>query len=252
MPSIVNTTTVDKKTEIRAYWKRDGMEIRTLVLHLALIIESKVRWCVEFLLTENKEIASLINWDFNKRIQFLTTLEALTEDEKGKFTVFQNIRNTMLHDLAAKTLVDCYRIMGKDPNDHILNRYPRNRSLPLEEQIHKAIQLLIDDIGDLLAKVEKHVIDRVPKDAKAAHFFDGYTETITAVAEAAGEVSEEISKQLKGGEQLTASTVAWVAVAVMKRSNELAQKRTAAKAKDVYKVDLDEAEKNMNEKRAPR
>lgn len=239
---------MDKRSNLDEFWERDGMHIRVQVLHIALMIESKARWAVDFLLTENKEIGSLITWDFNKRIQFLTTLKALTTDEKGRFTLFQNIRNKLMHEIEAKSLEECFRLMEKEPKDAILNWYPQDVSLPMEQQIYYAVQKLIDEIGTLLVKVENHVLKSV-EDAKAAHFTKGWEVTMLAIGDVASEFAFELKGRLAHGEAMTKDDVSMIPLITMKRANAEAQKRVNEIAKECYRIDVEKAMQDFNEER---
>lgn len=233
---------MDKRASTGDYWERDGMGIRVPILHVALMIEEKARWAVELLLAENKEIASMIYWKFDKRILFLTTLKALDTDEKKKFTDFQKIRNKLIHELGAKSLVDCYRLLKEDPKKTILKDYKQDESLPLEDQLYRAVQMLIDDIGHLLAKIEQYVIDSV-KEAKAAHFLKGFEVTMLAVGDVATGISGELKKHFEDGGKMTIPQIPLIPMEMMLRANAEAQKRVRLMAKERYKVDMDAAEK---------
>jgi hypothetical protein len=229
---------MDKRVTTGDYWERDGMGIRVPVLHIALMIESKAKWAVDFLLTENKELASLIYWDFNKRIQFLNSLDALNDNEKGKFTLFQNIRNKLIHDLDAKSLVDCFRIMDKKPEDTILNLYRQDKSLPLEKQLYLAVQMLIGEIGNLLAKIEAFVLQST-KGSRAMHASKGYELVLLTLKDAVEQHSEQIKQHVRSGKPLSVEDADLIPVVLLLRVKDEAQKRFRKLLKEDYGVDLD-------------
>jgi hypothetical protein len=231
----------DKRNSTGDYWDRDGMGIRVPVLHIALMIESKATWAVDFLLSDNKVLGSLINWDFNKRIQFLSMLDALTADEKARFKLFAEIRNKMIHELEAKSLVDCFQLMGVDPQDKILNIYPQDKSLPMEKRLYEAVQDLIDHLGDLLEKIEKFVLEST-KDAKAAHASKGYEIALLTCGEVASAVSDRLAAHLKAGSKMSAQEVALIPFEVMEVTRFESEKKFRVHLLEKYGVDVAKAE----------
>lgn len=226
------------------YWDRDGMSVRVPVLQLALMIESKAKWAVEFVTSEQPELAGMVNWDFNKRIDFLKSLKAFNPDERGKFTLFQNIRNKLLHVLEARTLVDCFRLMGKDPNDAILNLYPQDMSLSMEEQIHAAMQILIDDIGNLLQRIENHALQSIKENSRASHAWKGYECAILTMPDVASAYHKDLREHLATGKPMTVNEIAAIPEKTMLMVRDEAHKRFRILLKERFNVDMDKFEQD--------
>ena len=179
--------------------------------------------------------------DERKRIQFLSMLDALTTEEKARFKLFQEIRNKMIHQLEARSLEDCFRLMEVDPQDKILNLYPQDKSLPMEKRLYLAVQDLIDHLGNLLEKIEKFVLDST-KDAKAAHASKGFEIALLTCGEVASTVSDKITAHLKAGGKMTAKEVVMIPLEVMEGTRVEAQKKFRAHLLERYGVDLAKAE----------
>ncbi len=233
---------MEKRVNTEDYWDRDGMSLRVPVLQLALMIESKAKWAVDFVTSEQPELADMVSWDFNKRIDFLKSLKAFNADERGKFTLFQNIRNKLLHVLEARTLVDCFRLMGKDPNDAILNLYPQDKSLPLEDQIHAAMQMLIDDIGTLLERIENHALQSIKENSRASHAWKGYECAILTMPDIAASYHNELKEHFAAGKSITVNEIATIPMKTMLMVRDEAHKRFRALLKERFNVDLDKFE----------
>lgn len=241
----INTSPVDSIEPNSNYYERDGMYTRLPIIHIALLIERKAKWAVEVILAEHPEFLGLIHWDFNKRIQFLTSLKALTEPEKGKFTLFQQIRNKLVHDMEANSLVNCFKVMGKNPDDVIFNLYPQDKGkdIPLEDRLFNAVQLLIDDIADLLMKIEDYVLKDIDKNARASQFLKGYETTISALSEVVERYQEELMRRVASTNEITSLEIARIPAEVFIRGNAEAQKKVRAAIKDRYNVDVASFEK---------
>ena len=220
------------------FWNEDGMRLRTQVLHIALMIERKAREAVRNIVSSDEAFVAITEgWEFNRRIEFLTGLGALTTDEKGKFTRFQKVRNKMIHDFDAKSLTATYQILKLDPNDELLNLYDVKPG-PLEQQLSEAFQYLIDDIGNLLLKIEKHVREHIIKNSRTNDAIKGFEAAYLTLPDVAVELQKRLHDHFGKGGKMTASEVLDIPREMMDMLRVEGKKNFDAMLLERYRVDI--------------
>jgi len=87
---------------------------------------------------------------FKNKIDLLTDMNSMSKATATKFQKFAEIRNKLMHVKAASDLAKTLE-MTKSAN-WLLNTYPQDKTLKVEKQLEKALDLLIDDIDQDLRK----------------------------------------------------------------------------------------------------
>lgn len=112
-----------KLDEIRALrdqvYERDGMAVRTRVLHTALHIEGMVNLMLNQLLGV-KEGKSIPIHSFDTKVEILVLIGGLQTEDSDLFKTFGRIRNKFVHSIQANTLEKCCELAGHNTTEKIL------------------------------------------------------------------------------------------------------------------------------------
>lgn len=153
-----------KNKTLRAAYKRDGMKIRTDILHASLHIENTVKGLLMQLLDipEDKEIGSRLTFD--QQITFLLAYGAFDPQDRKFIGVFKDVRNKFIHHLEINTYTACYEKIGQ--REFIMklveedtDKRPYNVKGIEEETLAWGTNLLIQKVVVICDQVDEFVLN---------------------------------------------------------------------------------------------
>ncbi|MBX2983371.1 MAG: hypothetical protein KF843_11910 [Flavobacteriales bacterium] len=125
-----------------------GMELRSFVLHTALQLEWYSVRMLAILLDVDRNNSVVCgntsrSLSFDARMQLLMEMRAWGPEHKTKLLWFMQLRNQMMHNYDARTMVECMSFTQVKPKE-LLKAFPQEHSLPEEEQLTRALLSLSD------------------------------------------------------------------------------------------------------------
>ena len=135
-----------KRLKREESYARDGMSIRTYVLHVALHMEERISQILGHLLgidiTKSKVIGYRSNpISFNQKVQFLIEIGTIEGDRFKDFQLMMEIRNILMHQLDSRSMVECFRMIAEKEGTAALE-HTQNMSSSLGDPIQKLINTI--------------------------------------------------------------------------------------------------------------
>lgn len=194
--------------------KVEGMDMRSRILHDALVLEGLSNNLLSTVLRLKKDIdkSKVIGnkggtLSFAQRVLFLIEIGLLPDDSFPKFQIFIELRNAVAHNHHASTYTKAYEAIGKTRS--VLEMYPQDKKFSLETQLKRATKQLSGYVLDEGNKLVACALDRISIDeenkilAKQTAF--------KALVEAIGDIviyaQEEINKRYATKKPLTEEEV---------------------------------------------
>ena len=173
-------------------YKRDGMSIRTYVLHVALHMEERISKILGHLLGIDTDKSKVIGYrsnpiSFNQKVQLLIEIGTIEGDRFKDFQLMMEVRNMLMHQLDARSMVQCFHmIKEKDGNDSKKNKVialaeEKIKSSPLavtvdwneEDKLNLGVRLLFDRVSihttEAITKMVQSQVNRSEGTAALEH-----------------------------------------------------------------------------------
>lgn len=132
--------------------------VRLLVLEFSVEIESLVTKSLRAILKVEEPSKSLGNTNsslsFNQKVNLLLDTRFIAKEDLKKFLVFMAIRNQFMHNLEAKSFIDCMNQLNGQ-KDFLFKLYPQegnDEELKIENSWHQLTSDIISSIDGVLIK----------------------------------------------------------------------------------------------------
>lgn len=96
-----------RRAERRKWYKEDGMEVRTRILHASLYIEETVDDLVVDLLGITEEGRKEMRLPFERKIWLLFAMDFVSKEERKLLDAFRTIRNKFIHEKRTNSYSTC-------------------------------------------------------------------------------------------------------------------------------------------------
>lgn len=152
------------KKEQQEAFDRDGMEIRTYILHVAISLEHLISNLLGELLEITVNDSHVIGYranpiSFNQKVWLLIEIGAIKDEASKDFQSFMEIRNMLLHNLEARSLKDCFQMIEHKSGNGLSNKvlrladteipkmYKANQEWTIETRLNLGLRMFIDQVS---------------------------------------------------------------------------------------------------------
>lgn len=144
-----------------------GMELRSDVLIFSLFLEDLTSLILPMILRIDKEKSVLFGHtsralSFDQKVLLLIELGSLNEEHRTRFLWLQQIRNQLMHNKKAVSMVECLKYTSVKEKE-LLDSFDTDEDATKEEQLTQALQTLCHYVTTASVEIVLDASDRVMK-----------------------------------------------------------------------------------------
>lgn len=164
---------------------KEDQRKRLKVLKYALLLENFVSHFLANLLdidinnsrTMSNKSSAL---GFKNKIDLLTDINSVGQEDAKKFLDFMIIRNQFLHNLDANSFESCFEFIDGMGN-RLRKLYPQDKTLPLEVQYEKCFDALVEDLINTIMLLFDKVQQKIQEEVSNSIIKEKYQELVLKI-----------------------------------------------------------------------